>query len=81
MKAIWHWIVGFMVWLSAEPNAIERERPAAAAAVTLARASMEPDRPARRRCQACDGKGFTVKNGARWKCQACNGCPDGQCKR
>jgi hypothetical protein len=81
MKAAWTWFLGFLVWLSADPNAVERERPLAAAAVTLARASMEPDRPQPKRCAACDGKGYTLRNGSRWQCPACKGCPDGQCNR
>jgi hypothetical protein len=82
MSDLWRWIVGVLVWLSSDAGMVERERPASAAAVTLARASMEPDKPARpapRRCQKCDGKGFVQRGGRNWQCDACRGCPDGNC--
>jgi hypothetical protein len=40
------WIVAFLVWLSADPVAIDLEAPRAAAAVAAARASMVPEAPA-----------------------------------
>lgn len=82
MSDLWQWIVGVLVWLSSDAGMVERERPASAAAVTLARASMETDRPsppAPRRCQKCDGKGFVQRAGRNWQCDACRGCPDGNC--
>lgn len=82
MNSLWQWIVGMLVWLSADHAAVEREHPAAAAAVSVARASMEPDRPSLpRRCSDCDGKGYVMKNGSRWQCPKCKGCPDGKCER
>lgn len=88
MSDLWRWFVGVLVWLSADPQVVEREQPRSAAAVMAARASMEPDRPAKpkredaappQRCTACDGKGYTVKAGTRYLCPACKGCPDGSC--
>lgn len=80
MSDLWRWFVGVLVWLSADPHVIEREQPRSAAAVMAARASMEPDRPVKpKRCDACDGKGYTVKAGGRFICPACKGCPDGTC--
>jgi len=37
---LWNWLIAFLVWLSADPAAIDRESPRAAAAVSAARASM-----------------------------------------
>lgn len=82
MNELWQWIVGLLVWLSSDPGVLERERPASAAAVTLARVSMEPDKPAPpapRRCPKCDGKGYFHRAGRNWQCDACRGCPDGNC--
>lgn len=41
----WNWFVAWLVSLSADPAAIDREAPKAAAAVAAARASMLPDAP------------------------------------
>lgn len=38
----WRWMVSWLVWLSADPVAIDLEAPKAAAAVAVARASMVP---------------------------------------
>lgn len=43
---MWQWIIAFLVWLSADPVAIDRQAPRAAAAVAAARASMATDSPA-----------------------------------
>lgn len=40
---LWQWIVAWLVWLSADPVAIDLEAPRAAAAVSVARASMVVD--------------------------------------
>lgn len=42
---LWNWIVAFLVWLSADPKAVDLEAPKAAAAVAAARASMRVDAP------------------------------------
>jgi hypothetical protein len=36
---MWAWILSFLTWLSADPSALEREAPKAAAAVSVAYAS------------------------------------------
>jgi len=46
MKTFWQWMVAWLVWLSADPAAIDREAPKAAAAVSAARASMLGEAPA-----------------------------------
>lgn len=46
LSAIWNAFVAFLVWLSADPAAIDREAPRAAAAVAAARASMLLEAPA-----------------------------------
>lgn len=43
---LWDLVVAFLVWLSADPQAIDLEAPRAAAAVAAARASMLADSPA-----------------------------------
>lgn len=40
MSQFWTWLVALLVWLSSDPQAIDRESPRAAAAVSAARASM-----------------------------------------
>lgn len=40
---LWQWIVSWLIWLSADPAAIDLEAPRAAAAVAVARASMVTD--------------------------------------
>jgi len=37
---LWRWLIAFLTWLSADPAAVEKEAPQAAAAVAAARASM-----------------------------------------
>lgn len=41
----WRWLIAFLTWLSADPQAVDLERPKAAAAVSAARASMLVDGP------------------------------------
>jgi hypothetical protein len=71
LSAIWNAFVAFLVWLSADPAAIDREAPKAAAAVAAARASMlaEAPAPAPPTPTACDC-GATCVRGV-WK-------PDGR---
>lgn len=80
LVAIYRWLVAVLVWLSADPAAIESERPKAAAAVAAARASMltaapRPDDPEPKPdadCQDCDGTGYIVHgDGHRTPCPAC----------
>lgn len=42
---MWRWIISLLVWLSADPAAIDAERPKAAAAVAAARASLATSGP------------------------------------
>jgi hypothetical protein len=42
---VWNWLIAFLVWLSADPIAIDLEQPKAAAAVAAARASMLVEAP------------------------------------
>lgn len=46
LSGIWNAVVAFLVWLSADPKAVDLEAPKAAAAVAAARASMLTDTPA-----------------------------------
>lgn len=71
MSQLWNAFVAFLVWLSADPAAIDREAPRAAAAVAAARASMlsEPPAPPAPTPTACDC-GSTCVRGV-WK-------PDGR---
>jgi hypothetical protein len=91
---LWQWIVGFLVWLSADPAAIDLEAPKAAAAVAAARASLlveaapapQPKSPTPAVCSNCKGSGWlTMPDGHRVKCPTCNGtgkgCPDGTCPK
>jgi hypothetical protein len=67
----YRWLVAWLVWLSADPAAVDLERPRAAAAVAAARASMTPDAPPAPPptppaptpatcCSECGGKGYIV---------------------
>lgn len=40
---LWRWLIAWLVWLSADPRAVDLEHPKAAAAVSAARASMLVD--------------------------------------
>ena len=42
---LWRWLIAFLAWLSADPQAVDLEHPKAAAAVSVARASMLRDAP------------------------------------
>ena len=86
MDAIYRAIVGFLVWLSAEPQAVDLERPRAAAAVHAAMASMAKDGPTPpptppapapgKCCGECGGKGYLVMpDGHRVACPCPATCP------
>lgn len=69
--SLWRWLISLLVWLSAEPDAMDLEHAKAAAAVSAARASMvtaapAPPAPAPTDCDC----GQTCVNGV-WK-------PDGR---
>lgn len=92
---LWRWLISWLVWLSADPAAIDLERPRAAAAVAAARATMVSAAPAPTPppkpgecCGECGGKGYMVMpDGHRvacpcpadCKCKAAKACPDGKC--
>lgn len=88
-----HWlyrmIVAFLVWLSAEPQALDLERPRAAAAVHAAMASLAKGEPApapkppaptpKPCCGECGGRGYLVMpDGHRVACPCPADCP---CKK
>lgn len=87
----YRWLVGFLVWLSADPQTIDLERPKAAAAVAAARSSMaveaapvppapqpQPKPPAPVVCTECNGRGYIVMpDGHRVQCPQCKG--QGKC--
>jgi hypothetical protein len=83
---IYRWIVSVLVWLSADPAAIDAERPKAAAAVAAARASLAVEAPAptpdnpqptpAKCCGECGGTGYlTMPDGHRVKCPCPADCP------
>lgn len=85
---LWRYLIAFLTWLSADPQAVDLEHPKAAAAVSAARASMlveaTPPAPAPQPTpQACDC-GQTCVRGV-WKPdgrveQICR-CQCDRCKR
>jgi anaerobic selenocysteine-containing dehydrogenase len=89
--SLYRWIVSMLVWLSADPAAIDLEAPKASAAVAAARASMAfeaapapaPKPPAPKPpavCSDCGGRGYIVMpDGHRVVCPNCKGCKDGKC--
>lgn len=67
IHAAYRAIVAWLVWLSADPAAVDLERPRAAAAVAAARATMTSVAPAptpgptpAKCCTECGGKGVLV---------------------
>jgi hypothetical protein len=83
---LWRWLISWLVWLSADPAAIDLERPKAAAAVAAARASLAPDvappgpkPPAPtpgKCCGECGGRGYLVMpDGHRVACPCPATCP------
>lgn len=43
MLQLWRWFISLLVWLSAEPDAMQAETPRATAAVAVAYAAMAPE--------------------------------------
>lgn len=88
---LWRWIISWLVWLSADPMAVDLERPKAAAAVAAARASLAVDAPAPTPgpkppaptpgvCEACGGRGYVVMpDGHRIVCGACKKTKQADC--
>ena len=90
---LWRWLISWLVWLSADPVAIEMESPRAAAAVSAARASMSVAAPTPAPTPTDCVCGGTCRNGiwkpdgrveqrctcpASCKCKRA-ACPDGKC--
>ena len=84
MAALFRWIVGWLVWLSAEPAQLDVERPKAAAAVAAAAScgcthAPEPapgpaPKPAEC-CGECNGTGYlTMPDGHKVKCPCPPNC-------
>jgi hypothetical protein len=80
-------LISFLVWLSAEPAALELDPPRAAAAVAAARSSLAVEAPAppapsptpEKCCSDCGGTGVIVHgDGHRTPCPCPASCP---CKR
>ena len=84
-------LIAFLVWLSADPQTIDLERPKAAAAVAAARSSMaveaapvppdpqpKPPAPTPAVCSNCKGVGYLVMpDGHRVQCPQCKGSGKG----
>jgi hypothetical protein len=60
---IWNYILAALASLSAEPDALEQERPRAAAAVAIAMASMKPDEPIPASESECEGDNCPAPKG------------------
>jgi hypothetical protein len=86
MMTLYRMLVAFLVWLSAEPAAVDLEQPRAAAAVSAAMASMAKDGPAPapkppapkpdQCCGECGGRGYLVMpDGHRVACPCPADCP------
>jgi len=57
--SLWHYLLAALASLSAEPNAVERERPKAAAAVAIAYAQFAQEEPVKQEApkpECKDGK-------------------------
>lgn len=75
-------IVAFLVWLSADPAAIDREAPRASGAVSVAYAAFAPEaapapapEPQPGCCTDCGGKGYIVHgDGHRTACPCPASC-------
>ena len=92
---LWRWLILWLVWLSAEPAALDLERPKAAAAVAAARASLATGEPTPAPTPPSDCVcGGTCVNGS-WRpdgrvlvpcpcpascaCKKAKDCPTGNC--
>lgn len=79
---MWEWLTAFLVWLSADPHAIDREAPRAAGAVAVAYAQFATDAgpqpapgPKPDCCEDCGGKGVIVHgDGHRTPCPCPHTC-------
>lgn len=89
---MWQWLMAWLVWLSADPHAIDREAPRASAAVSVAYAGFAPEKapqptpeppaPKPAVCKDCGGKGYIVHgDGHKTTCPTCGGksCLTGDC--
>lgn len=88
---IYRWLISWLVWLSADPAALDVERPRAAAAIAAASASLAsgsapapapsptPAPKPEKCCGECNGSGFLVMpDGHRVPCPCPADCP---CKK
>jgi hypothetical protein len=80
---MWQSFLWFLVWLSADPAAIDREAPRASAAVSVAYAAFaveqapqpKPAPPKPGCCSECGGKGYVVHgDGHRTSCPCPASC-------
>jgi hypothetical protein len=79
---MWQTILAWLVWLSADPQAIDREAPRAAGAVAVAYAPFAPESapapgpaPKPDCCEDCGGKGVIVHgDGHRTSCPCPASC-------
>lgn len=86
---LWNWILWVLTWLSSDPASLDREAGRAAAAVTVARATMLVEAPAPTppgpkptpgKCTECNGTGWIVHgDGHRTRCPCGIGCTTGNC--
>ena len=90
---MWQAFLAFLASLAADPVALDREAPRAAAAVAVAYASQAtdaspaPPAPPKpdQKCQSCGGRGYIIHaDGHRTDCPNCDKfermtCPDGKC--
>lgn len=82
MNALWNWLLSLLVWLAAEPHAVDREAPRAAGAVAVAYAQFATDAapqpgpaPNPGCCDDCGGKGVIIHgDGHRTPCPCPESC-------
>lgn len=82
LDALWQWLLGLLVWLSAHPHAIDSESPRAAGSVAVAYAQFAQDlapqpgpAPKPDCCEDCKGTGVIVHgDGHRTPCPCPASC-------
>ena len=74
---MWRLFIWFLTWLSADPNDLDIAHARSSAAISAARASMNPTRMC---CGLCEGGVITYPDGTTSICPCPDTCPCKECK-
>jgi len=76
---MWRMFIWFLTWLSADPDGLDIAHARSSAAISAARASMNPT-PATDCCGLCEGGVITHQDGHTTICPCPEDCPCKECK-